>query len=217
MSGHVRPRLEGVRSRVVVVPAVGAATRGRDHDRARAAIGELCLVLGVLELVVVGRQGVQQQGGPPAARRFGPTRNVDRIGEQLTAQLADAFSRAAAAAGRIVGALAVGEVRRHDPVEDPALGHPGGLTGHVVVGLRRELGEVDFGEELADVAGGQRCACADSRQYAGSALIAGVGRGRHWLRRVVAEGRRRRTPAASRSLACAARLRRAGLPEPGSR
>src|SRR5205807_5363622 len=105
----------------VVVPAVWAASGRGDHDRAGAAVCELSLVVRARELVVVVRQRVQEEGQAEAAGRRRAAGDVDRVGEQLAAHLSDARFRAATAAGGIVGALPVGEVRGQDPVEDAGL------------------------------------------------------------------------------------------------
>ena len=53
--GDVGPHLERVGARIVVVPAVGAAALGSDHDRPGPALAELRLVVAGQELVVVRR------------------------------------------------------------------------------------------------------------------------------------------------------------------
>ena len=90
-----------------------------------------------------------------------------------------------------------------------ALRHAGRLAGHVVVGFRLQLGEVDFGVELADVAAGQRLRLRGLAPVRRVGLVAGLGRARHRLLRVEAEAdveeRGRRRVGAG-----AAGLRRAG-------
>jgi len=65
----VGPDFEGIRAGVAVVEPVGAARLGRDDDRPGPALAELRLVMGPEVLVVVGRERVQEERHPIAARR----------------------------------------------------------------------------------------------------------------------------------------------------
>ena len=142
---------------MAVVPAVGAASLGRDHDRPRTSLAELRLVAALAELVVVGAERVEQQGQAVAVPRSGTPGDVDRIGLEPPAELALAVV-GAAAGGRVVGALLGLEVAGEDPVHRAGARHAAGLAVQVVRDPGLELAEVDPGKEGGEVVAGERVA-----------------------------------------------------------
>ena len=157
VGGDVGPDFEGVRAGVVVVPAVGAAPGGRDHDRAgargrRTATGCWSPRTGCSWPTA----SAAAASGPQPPRRRRPAR-ARRSRTAAAGRASRRCSRrGAAAAGRVVGALAAEKCEARMRSKAPALRHAGRPPGMSSFGFRLQLGEVDFGVERADVAAGER-------------------------------------------------------------
>src|SRR6202035_6069038 len=78
-------------------------------------------------------------------------------------------------------------MRGEDPVEDARLGDAGGSARHVVVDFRVQLGEVDLGEERADVPFRERLSLCRLAPPGGIGRRFGPGRTWHGLLRVEAK------------------------------
>ena len=142
-------------------------------------------------LVVVGRERVQEERHPIAARRSRLRGHVDGVRLEdalvLTRAARATVRRRREATDGEISALRDLEVAHQEAVNGAGLRHAAGLVGHVVADSGGELREVDVGVERAQVARGERrtlvLVAPPGRAGGGARRVAGIGH-----RLVVAEG-----------------------------